>query len=261
MAEGGAADAAAGHDAAAGMAEAGGAGGSRDSGFDASTGGSAGTGGADGAVGDAASCPAPNVLLVVDRSTSVFTGTLGGAVPKWNALVTAITELVQAHGTRARFGLSLYPGLDVACTIAQQCGWEGAVLVDPADGSLSSIQDVLTTAERCSYLGTPTAEILDWLTHYMDLKDPSRGNFVVLLTDDPATCTDPLPPVARLLAQVPPVQTFVIGLGTDVDSNQLAALASSGGTALAELPGYYQVDVPEDLTNAFNDIMVAVSCR
>jgi hypothetical protein len=64
-----------------------------------------------------------------------------------------------------------------------------------------------------------------------------------------------------LLARVPSVKTFAIGLGAEVDPAELGAIATSAGTALSGAVAYYQVNLPEELVSALEDIVDRIACR
>jgi hypothetical protein len=189
------------------------------------------------------------------------TGMLG-SLSKWDVVRDAIEQLLARAARGVRFGLSLYPGRDIGCTQGEPClvGGPVAVFVDPGSATPTNITDALATAGICSYMGTPTGEALMSLADYAGLRDTTRSNYIVLLTDDPASCADPSSPAAALVARTPSVKTFVIGLGTDVDAAELRALAASGGTARAAPNEYYQVDTAGDLRLAFDDIILPMFC-
>ncbi|HEY3359918.1 MAG TPA: vWA domain-containing protein [Polyangia bacterium] len=186
----------------------------------------------------AASKVPPNVLIVLDRSSSMNDAIAGGT--KWSVAKAAIADLLAAHGGEIRFGLALYPGQDQTCATGQSCG-AGAVFVDPGDATaVSSINTFLGGAHTCSF-GTPTAEELTALESYAGLEDAGRANYILLITDGQSTCNDPIPVVTALQSQTPAVKTFVVGFGSSVDPVELNGMAQEGGTAIAGGPPYYYV--------------------
>jgi hypothetical protein len=208
----------------------------------------------------------PNVLIVLDRSRSML-DSLGADGSKWSVAQTAIANLVSAHSTDVNWGLSFFPGTDLACNNGAQCT-AGAVEVDPAAGTSSTIGTDLTTANTCQF-GTPTAEHLTMLETYAGLQDTTRANYILLVTDGMATCNDPVPVVMALAnptTGVPPVDTFVVGFGSAVDPTQLNDMAVAGNTAIgggppAPTPYYYQADSAAALDAAFATIAGSVlSC-
>lgn len=201
---------------------------------------------------------APNVLIVLDRSGSME-DELGKQGSKWEIAQEALGTVVTTHDGNVRFGLALYPGLDPDCDKGMGCA-PGAIFVDVGPATGKSIIEVLSDAKTCD-LGTPTAEELEVLQDYPGLEALDRPNFVLLVTDGQSTCADPVEMVAALRAQVPPIDTFVVGFGGDVDPDELNHMAEAGGTALMGDPKYYQADDAQALVDAFDEIAGSVlSC-
>lgn len=198
----------------------------------------------------------PNVMIVLDRSSSMTEQISGGT--KWDVARAAINQLIATHGNDVRFGLKLYPGVDLAGDPGMACG-PGLVFVDPADGTGPAITSTLMMANTSS--GTPTAEALTTLVGYAPLQDATRNNYILLITDGQSNCADPIPVVANILAQTPSVRTFVVGFGTGVDPAELDAMALAGGTAGPNMPYYFQADDAAALDAAFSTIVGSVlSC-
>jgi hypothetical protein len=212
--------------------------------------------GCDGESYGAESVP-PNMLIVLDRSNSMNESIGDGT--KWEVALEAIDGMLTTYGERVRFGLMLYPGTNESCSEGMDCG-PGAVFVDPADGTAAAIRAVLDGAGTCMF-ATPTAEALDVLLDYDGLRDPSRPNHVLLITDGQSTCEDPVDVVTMLRGLTPEVRTFAIGFGEGANPDELNAIAEEGGTARDGDPSYYQADSSDDLMGAFASIAGSVlSC-
>lgn len=179
----------------------------------------------------------PNVLVVLDRSSSMNDNISGGT--KWAIAKKAIADLLTAQASKIRFGLALYPGTNESCSAGSDCG-AGKVFVDPADNTAAQINSILTAAQTCSF-GTPTAEMLTALLTYQGLKDTTRPNHILLITDGQSTCKDPVAVVTSLRGQAPEVKTFAVGFGSSVDATELNNVAQKGGTPRAGGPPYYYV--------------------
>jgi hypothetical protein len=194
----------------------------------------------------------PNVLILLDRSRSMTEPISGGS--KWNIAKTAVADLLAKYGSQIRFGLAAFPGSTQSCSGQSQNCVAGGVFVDPAENTSPAINAFLTGANTCQG-GTPMAETLTSLVGYQGLKDATRPNYILLVTDGKATCEDPVPVVTTLRAQTPEVKTFAIGFGSNVDPDQLNKMAQEGGTAIAGGPPYYYLaNDPASLANAFATI-------
>ncbi|WP_181233451.1 VWA domain-containing protein [Enhygromyxa salina] len=200
----------------------------------------------------------PNVLIVQDRSGSMDQK-VGDEGTKWMLAKAAIEQVVTDYADEVFFGLMLYPGLDPDCDDGKSCG-PGVIAVDVGPATATAITSALNDADTCS-LGTPTAETLEVLQDYSGLADLGRPNYVLLITDGQSSCDDPVPMVAELLEQDPPIKTFVVGFGDGVDVAELNEMAEAGGTALMGDQMYYQAGNAQSLVDAFADIAGSVlSC-
>ncbi|MBM4318712.1 MAG: VWA domain-containing protein [Deltaproteobacteria bacterium] len=212
----------------------------------------------------AQSCEYPAVLLVVDRSSSMWTGSIDG-VRKWEIAREAILEMVDRFREGIRFGLMIYPGPSgtgsngiegtvPACAISPpDCTPErpkcttGEVVVEIGPGAPEQIQAILQTPPPRSGAYTPTWQSLEAADRYRPLHDPARRNFVILITDgwqccgvnDQNQCASfaserliMVDKVAQLAEHG--VTTYVIGFGATngaVDALALNRSAEAGGTA------------------------------
>jgi hypothetical protein len=217
--------------------------------------------GCGGELWDATNVP-PNVLIVLDRSSSMNTDIGGGT--KWQIAQQAIADMLTSYGSNVRFGLMLFPGTDLAGQQGGQCS-PGAVFVDPGPDTAATINQDLGQAGTTSF-STPIAGALTSLVGYAGLADTTRGNYVLLITDGQDNCADdpvadPVAAVTALRGETPEVKTFVVGFGGEVDPVALDAMATAGGTAQAQEPLYYQCDNAASLAAAFASIAGSVlSC-
>lgn len=197
----------------------------------------------------------PNMLIVLDRSESM-NGKIGNGQTKWISAKSAITNIVNANSDSIRFGLQVYPGSAATCPKFDNGSCNGGyVMVDvPASGP-SAITAAMNSAPLCR--GTPTGEALGLVSSYAPLKDTTRDNYVLLLTDGfhSVNCSDPTPPVTKLFSQSPSIKTYVVGFGTGVQAAELNALATAGGTARMGATKYYQANDPAELDAALKEIV------
>jgi hypothetical protein len=209
-----------------------------------------------------------NMLIVLDRSGSMWEGTDGHSnVPweetKWYIALSAIDGLLSAVTGPVNLGLVLFPHSEATactgCDSAQAC-MPGNVLVDVGPDTGDAIRDELDSIlpECC----TPTGATLSSYLGYEPLADPDADNYILLIADGRETCGgDAIAAAAALRAQDPPVRTYAIGFGGGVDPVELSEIAKAGGTAREGEPAYYQADDAGELETALADITVeAFSC-
>jgi hypothetical protein len=261
---------------AAGVAGKGGSGGSAGTiGFDAAGGTSgSGTVGAGG-VGDSGICAADHVtaeavpvdiFIMLDQSTSM-TKEIPGGGNIWNALTGAINQFVQSPAA-AGIGVGIqYFGLGIApasCDVAQYANPE--VPIAPLPGVAGAITASLAAHQPSSF--TPTGPALEGALQYASgwaAAHPDRQTIVLLATDGYATECDPQSPsglgalAAAALAQTPKVYTFVIGIGSLGNLNQVAV---AGGTREAFIIPDTAQDVSGQIVDALLGIAAApISCN
>jgi hypothetical protein len=129
----------------------------------------------------------------------------------------------------------------------------GNIDVGVADMTASAINNALGASAPNGR--TPTGDTLAALVGYAGLADPTRDNYVLVITDGMETCNgDGVAAVTALRAQTPEVKTFVVGFGGQVDAAELNAMATAGGTARPTMPYYYQADNAAELGMAFDTI-------
>lgn len=195
-----------------------------------------------------------NVMITIDRSGSMNSD-IGDDGSKWDVGRAAIEQLMATASPSISFGLNVYPGFNQDCSDGQDCG-EGVVAL-PVGSDRQAIVAYLEDAETCSFR-TPTAENLELLAGEPELQDPTRNNFVLLITDGQSTCDDPVDAVEDLFAATPSVRTFVVGFGDGVDPDELEDMANAGGTARDDDPVFFQADNAASLDQAFAEIAGSV---
>jgi len=185
----------------------------------------------------------PNVLILLDKSGSMDDRV--GSATKWRIAIRALERLLADYGDRIRFGLVLYPdggGCD-----------PGQILVDVGPDNASEILAVLD--DHVPNGSTPIGASVEAVAGHPLIQDPSRNNYVLLLTDGEERCGgNGAAAVAALRALDPEVRTFVVGFGDGVSAAELDAMAEAGGTALPGSPKYFQADDEASLIAAFSTI-------
>lgn len=212
---------------------------------------------------DEVRCDAPQVLIVLDKSSSM-NGLVPSGVTKWEAAQQAVSDVTLGFSASVDFGLMIFPD-------PNQCS-PGSVVVDCGAETSADIQNALGDAppEYGNY--TPMAQSIEAAGAHDQLADPTRRSYVLLITDGWQWC-DPYDAATRFL----PVDavtslhddrglvTYVVGFGDSVDVATLNRAAAAGG---APIPGcdpngedigtddhcYYQTDDLDSLAAALDDI-------
>jgi MYXO-CTERM domain-containing protein len=212
-------------------------------------------------------CSPPTVMVVLDKSSSMTTGTING-VSKWNIAVNALGQVLTELQHDAAVGLMTFPRPD-------RCG-PGGVDVAPALDSRAAILGALGTPPPSSGYFTPMAQTLERAAIEPTLVDVATPRYVVVITDgwqwcspyDPATRFDGVTAVESLNAV--DVTTYVVGFGGATDALALNRMAVTANTALPgcdptnDLPSdpnqcYYQADNAAMLIAALQQIAAQVA--
>ncbi|MDB4961188.1 MAG: N-acetylmuramoyl-L-alanine amidase [Myxococcales bacterium] len=215
------------------------------------------------------SCSSARVMVVLDKSSSMVTGSIAGAT-KWDIAVNGIGQVLGAYDTKAEFGLMTFPR-------AGQCS-PGGLDVTPALSNRGPILDALSTPPPSAGNYTPMAQTLEVAAEEPTLQSAAGARHVVLITDgwqwcspyDPATRFDGTPAVESLNQKG--VTTWIVGFGGEVDSAALNQMAVAANTAR---PGcdpantdpaspnqcYFQVDNAAELVAALTAIAGSVSAE
>jgi hypothetical protein len=199
----------------------------------------------------------PNLLLVVDRSTSMSQpAAQGGSGTKLEDTQYALNLLLDDGEGKIRFGWMPYPGSDLRCD-------PGIVAVECGDDTVTAIRDLVDTLAVSR--GTPTGESLQNADAYFEnLNDTVHPSFVALLTDGMPTCPTGTASDETLALQAVQnlsqhgTDTFVIGLGEDLNSSNpdlLNDMAVAGGRPRAGPDTYYyEANSVEELQEVLQNI-------
>lgn len=147
-----------------------------------------------------ASFSAANVLLVIDKSSSMDDQPDGFELKKWDALKAALAPALEAVQDEMSFGLLLYPfnqqaeiSLDCFDDCCEVPSAPAAIEVgiEPGTRSVSKVMSALEATAPGG--GTPTAAALDAALSYFTTgagKDLEGDRFVLLATDGGPNCGD-----------------------------------------------------------------------
>lgn len=177
----------------------------------------------------------PSVLLLVDRSGSMFDS------GSWDPLKTAVLNVVKNVQDKVAFGLLTFTGI-----AGQQCP-----LLTETDIALQSYDTLKAAYDAASVkpgqkLETPTAMTLEQSAIPKLLAaQGAGGKYIVFVTDgEPDRCDDGIPECARddvvgavQGAYSKGITTFVFGLGSGTYAQHLQDVANAGAGAPVASPG------------------------
>jgi hypothetical protein len=101
---------------------------------------------------EAQDCAQPRMMVVLDKSSSMQTGQIGGST-KWDIAVTALDQVVGQFDDQLELGLTIFPN-------PNQCA-PGDMKVSPALGNHAQIMSELAGAPPTTGNWTPMAQTLD----------------------------------------------------------------------------------------------------
>lgn len=129
----------------------------------------------------------PNVLVMLDRSWSMYNSTAG--VDRWNPAVAAIAKVTDSLEAQIRFGLMLFPDPDAASGNSL-CG-AGKLDVAIGENNAEAVQAPLYgDPEQLVEGWTPTADSLIAAKGVLEGVEGSR--YVLLITDGAPNCNGEL---------------------------------------------------------------------
>src|SRR6478672_10020167 len=96
-------------------------------------------------------CSPARVMVLLDKSSSMQTGSIGGST-KWSIAVDGLGQLLESYQAKAEFGLMTFPQ-------PNQCG-PGALDVAPALNNKAAIVGELSSPPPTSGNYTPMAQSL-----------------------------------------------------------------------------------------------------
>jgi hypothetical protein len=254
-------------DGAGGGAGASGAGGSAGGGMAADAGGAA----TDERPAIDASCPSPvvpDLLLLMDASSSMALGLDGSncnvaapcATTKWHEAITGVEQIVGLTNGTLEWGLKLFASSST-CTVTP------TVEVPVGLGTGPAITAALEGRQPTG--NTPTRLAVQAGAAYLATLTDARPKFMVLVTDGAPTCSgDLMSPddigrttVALSDALAAGFPTFVVGVAVDpTETNDAATLAGWGGRARSDSPPYYAASNATEVAAALATIVAVAAC-
>jgi hypothetical protein len=204
-----------------------------------------------------------DVLLVLDRSSSMNYGTDTDSncsnndpncTPRWPAVTSAVSTTLDSTAGSINWGLKFYtsPG-------GGRCGVDSGVEVPIAADSVATIKSEIAGMSPSN--NTPTAQAIEAATAYLQTVDDTNGKYILLATDGEPNCapgassgTTNVPGTVDAIAAAAAAgfRVYVIGIGPSVGN--LDNFASAGGTG-----NCYPATSPDALTQAFASISKLVA--
>lgn len=184
----------------------------------------------------AARCP--NVMLVLDRSGSMADPPdANGMTSKWELLQDAVHKVVGQYGDRVPFGLQMFTFSALGFPDDNTCYAQTRIDVEPAHGTAARILQLIDAAMPDG--GTNTGEAIRRANADAALRDSTRKNYIILITDGDPNCNSKdqclscnagytISQIAAAAANN--IHTFVVGFDgqSGVSPANLNAMAKAG---------------------------------
>jgi hypothetical protein len=185
-----------------------------------------------------------DLYFVYDKSSSMLLADVIGSPNRWDSMAAAVSAFVDASAADGGsaglgIGMAFFPmGAPLAsCNVADYA--LPVVDVAPLPGNATAIKNAI--AAQMFGLTTPTVVALQGGVQYgttYQSAHPDRRLVLVLATDgEPNDCNSTAPAVAAVAAtaaaQMPPLNTYVLGIGPS--TGNLDSIAMAGGTNAAYL--------------------------
>ncbi|NMC68456.1 MAG: VWA domain-containing protein [Myxococcales bacterium] len=175
-----------------------------------------------------AQCDKPSLLLILDKSSSMVTGSVPSGITKWEAARRAVSTITTRFDESINFGLLVFPNPN-HCDVS-------SVAVPIGERTASAVSTYLATPPPSGGNWTPMYQALDVATAYPPMSDASTRRVAVLITDgwqwcdpyDAATLFLPVEHAAALRATG--TTLYVVGFGDGVDALTLNRIAYQSGT-------------------------------
>lgn len=185
-------------------------------------------------------CLAPEVLFLVDRSSSMSAG------GRWDFTSSALLDVAERFGALARVGVRAFPGLADACAAAE--------LSPPAFHNQQAFEHIPAPAQVAQ---TPIAAAFEGVLDAFG--DPDEGEAVVLITDGDETCQQELAALAEVeVLRRRGVRTFAVGISQQANGELLGRIATAGGTAPGGGPGWHLVREAAELEAALAGVFTSL---
>lgn len=210
----------------------------------------------------------PNLAILLDQSASMGQDPMGVQQPqgspsaKWAIATSALTRLNNRFDGLLPIGYSNFPSMNNACMTQ-------GLRIPVGYGNRVAINNAMIDFPF-SGGSTPICDAIKKLAAEPLLKDPSRGQFILLVTDgapaaaccgaDPVQAT--VDAITAAAQQSPPIYTFVVGFGQLALAEQqaLTRMALAGGFPdNSSVLKYYKAETTADLDAALGRILMQIN--
>ncbi|MDX2019758.1 MAG: vWA domain-containing protein [Deltaproteobacteria bacterium] len=121
------------------------------------------------------------LLLVLDRSTSMITDRLQNAETNWTVLTRALDGTINKTQAGVLWGLKTFP-------TTSACGVQGGVEHDVAVNNYAAINATVMRSTPGNNNGTPTTAAMNAATNYLKGRTTQNPKYLLLATDGEPTC-------------------------------------------------------------------------
>lgn len=203
----------------------------------------------------------PNVHIVMDRSGSMSTNmttSTGGMSTRWEIAKNQLKNLLTVYDGLSPVGLSIFPPTSGMCS--------SDTPVRPAYFTKAAVSTALDASGPSG--STPSGSAMRNAAMLSELQDPTRKQYVLLLTDggpgcggEPDTAPGTTGEIRKALMQSPPIYTFVVGIGNlaAAEKAALTMMADAGGKPAATTDKYYPAGTEVELANSLTTIALLIN--
>jgi MYXO-CTERM domain-containing protein len=210
----------------------------------------------------AASCPASNLVIVIDRSCSMTSNSINGKT-RWDIAVDAIKNMTTKYTGKLQFGLIMFPDKGISET-SKTCV-QTMPMLSPAVGNEQKVVTLLANNRPGSPCITNIDEGIKQARDNQALYGTDRRTFLLLITDgaQSAGCNggragaDPLTNQYIKEMYDKKVPTYVVGFDVGTNAGAQASLngfAMSGGLPNPGTPSFIPANNQAELDAALDKI-------
>jgi hypothetical protein len=200
----------------------------------------------------------PELLLVLDRSSSMRREAKDSVGTLWSDTVGALDQVVRTTEASVQWGLKMFP-YPSGCDVSQ--GVEVPIGAVNHRNVLNSV--MMANYNMTSETGTPTRAAMLKAIDYLGTVRTKNPKYIVLATDGEPNCDGGITGAVQAVREAASAgfKTFVVGIAIERRAHDvLNQMALAGGEPRSDLMfRYYPVANKADLIDVLNQITVRVS--